>query len=284
MAQILSGKPVAEALKTELLTRSHALQAKGVQPTLAVFRLGDDPADGNYIQSIRRRAEAVGVTLREVNLPADEDSAIILAAMENLAADPTVHGILMCQPLPRAVRSLTEALLARLPAEKDVDGATAASAAALFLGQGEGYHPCTAAACMKMLDFYGIECRGKTAAVIGRSAVIGKPAAMLLLNKNATVTICHTKTADLAAVCRASDIVLASAGCARLVGAEHVKEGAVVLDVGANWDAEAGKIVGDVRFDEVEPLAGAISPVPGGIGMVTASILMEHVISAAENA
>lgn len=281
MAKLLSGKAVAEELKTALSARAAALAAQGVAPTLAILRLGDDPADENYIKSIRKRAEAVAVGLRQVNVPMDAPEADILAAMDALAANPGVHGILLCQPIPRPVRHLTADLLARLPAEKDVDGATAASAAAMLLGR-EGFRPCTAEACVTVLDYYGIDCTGKNAVVIGRSNVIGKPAALLLMDRNATVTVCHTRTADLAAETRRADILLCSAGRAGLIGAGHVKPGAVVLDVGANWDPEARKIVGDVRLAEVEPLAEAVTPVPGGVGMVTSSVLMAHVLTAAE--
>ena len=197
-----------------------------------------------------------------------------------MSVDESIHGLLLYLPLPAPLHGNEAEVLKHLAPEKDVDGVTEWSAAKLYLGKVDGFAPCTAEACIRLMDFYGVEFAGKTACVVGRSGVIGKPVAMLLLGRNATVTVAHSKTEDLASAASQADILVACAGRAGLIGAEHVKEGAVVIDVGANW--MDGKIVGDVAFEEAEAVADAISPVPGGVGMVTSTVLMEHVVLAAE--
>ena len=261
----LLGKPVAEALREQLRQRIAALRQRGITPTLAVLHLGNDPAEAAYLQSIRRQCE--GIALREITVPAEG----LLPAMEALAQDAAVHGILPFLPLPEPLRELERDLLARLPAKKDVDGLTEASAAGVYLGKPVGFTPCTAEACLRLLDAYGIDCTGKHAVVVGRSAVVGKPVAHLLLQRNATVTVCHRKTADLAAETRRGDIVVAAAGCPELLGRDHIRPGAVVLDVGTP--------AGDVQ----KGLDATVSPVPGGVGAVTTAVLLEHVVRAAED-
>ena len=277
---ILYGKPLMEKMGEDLKVRIAALQAKGTQPTLAVVQVGRDPAAEGYLASILRRGESVGVTVRDISTPVDYAAA--KSTLEELAADKAVHGILLFLPLPKELREYQEELKAIIPPEKDVDGVTEGSAAGMYLMNGKGFCPCTAESSIRMLEFYGTEFRGKNAAVVGRSNVIGKPAAMLLLQRDATVTICHSRTANLEEVTSQADILIAAAGSAGLLGGAHVKPGATVIDVGTNWDEAQGKLVGDVRFAEAEPVAGSISPVPGGVGGVTAMVLMEHVVKAAE--
>lgn len=264
----------------QIRMRVETLKTRGIVPGLCVVWVGDDPSAESYGASIRRRAEMVGVQLTTVNLPAASTVEEVCACMDTLNADDSVHGVLLYLPLPGALHGYEDVICARLDPKKDVDGVTAASAAALYLGEKGGFAPCTAEACLRLLEYYEVPLAGKRACVVGRSRVIGKPAAMLLLQRHATVTVAHSRTADLAAVTREADVLIAAAGCAGLITAAHVKPGAVVVDVGANW--QDGKMVGDVLFDEAEAVAGAITPVPGGVGMVTSTVLMEHVVSAAE--
>ncbi|MBQ7565685.1 MAG: cyclodeaminase/cyclohydrolase family protein [Oscillospiraceae bacterium] len=278
---VWTGKPVADALNDSLRDRADALRKKGVEPTIALLRVGADPAAENYAASIRRRAAAATVSVREQTLPGTAKRDDVLGAIRALNGDDTVHGILLFLPLPKHLRGDEKAIRAALAPEKDVDGVTAQSAAGTYLGEQRGFTPCTAEACMKMLDFYGYDCTGKRAVVVGRSAVIGKPVSMLLLGRNATVTVCHTRTKDLASETKNADLVLATAGRAGLIGRGHLGPGAVVLDVGANWDAATGTLVGDLQPDAAEVTA-AYTPVPGGVGVVTSTVLMEHVIEAAE--
>ena len=279
MAQILSGKDVAASINAQVLEESQRLQAAGVQPGLGILRVGERDDDLSYERGALKRAEACGVNVSRVLLPADCSQQELENAIRQLNADPAVHGILMFRPLPRHLdQAAAEALLA--PA-KDVDGITRGSLATVFAGSGEGYAPCTAAACMEILGHYGIDCTGKRAAVIGRSLVVGRPVAMMLMQENATPVICHTRTLDAPAITRQADIVIVAAGRMETIGVEYFSAGQVVIDVGIGWNEEKGKLCGDVRFDEVEPLVGAITPVPGGVGAVTTSVLMKHVVQAA---
>ncbi len=279
MAQILSGKDVAASINAQVLEESQRLQAAGVQPGLGILRVGERDDDLSYERGALKRAEACGVNVSRVLLPADCSQQELENAIRQLNADPAVHGILMFRPLPRHLdQAAAEALLA--PA-KDVDGITRGSLATVFAGSGEGYAPCTAAACMEILGHYGIDCTGKRAAVIGRSLVVGRPVAMMLMQRNATPVICHTRTLDAPAITRQADIVIVAAGRMETIGVEYFSAGQVVIDVGIGWNEEKGKLCGDVRFDEVEPLVGAITPVPGGVGAVTTSVLMKHVVQTA---
>jgi len=279
MATRFKGAPVAEALNDRIRADVAELLKRGVTPKLALVRVGEQDGDVYYERSAMRRCEAVGVAVRNVILPETATQAELLAAIAALNADRDVHGILVFRPLPKAIDDA--AVRAAIAPEKDVDGITDMSMAGVFTGGAVGFCPCTAEACMEVLDYYGVDCAGKKAVVVGRSLVIGKPAAMLLLQKNATVTVCHTKTRDLAAETRCADILLVSAGHAGTVGAEHVRPGQVVLDVGVNTDA-AGAMCGDVDFAAVEPVVAAITPVPGGVGTVTTSVLVRHVVEAAK--
>ena len=280
MAEVLKGMPVAKAISEELKARSEALQAKGVTPTLAIFRVGERDDDLSYERGAMKRAEQTGVAVRNVVLPADVDSETFFKALDDLNHDKTVHGILMFRPLPKQLDG--EKARQMLAPEKDVDGCTDGSLAGVFANAKVGFPPCTAQAAMEILKFYGIDPKGKKAAVIGRSLVIGRPVAMMLMHANATVTICHTRTVDVPSITKEADIVIAASGQMESVGAEYLSAGQTVIDVGIGWNEAKGKLCGDVKFEEVEPIVSAITPVPGGVGSVTTAVLCKHVIEAAE--
>ena len=290
MAKLLLGKEVTDALNAKLQERTAVLKAKGVTPTLGIIRVGEDPSDLSYEKGATKRAELVGVEVKNYILPADATKEDVLAVIDQVNADASIHGVLMFRPLPKHLKNDQNEICNRLDPKKDVDCMTHMSNAGVFEGLDDlGYAPCTPAACMEILDFYGIDCKGKSAAVIGRSLVVGKPAAMMLMGKNATVTVCHTKTVNTAEICRNADIIVSAAGVLNSLTKEYVRPGQVVIDVSINWDenkinAKGGKggIAGDAKFDEVEPIVEAITPVPGGVGSVTTSVLMKHVVEAAE--
>ena len=281
MAQLLKGAEVVSALNERIKADVSALVSRGVLPTLAILRVGEKPDDLAYERGAIKRAETVGVAIKHIVLPETVSQESLLAEIERINADDTIHGCLMLRPLPKHIDDL-RAREALLP-EKDIDGITEGSLAGVFSGTKRGFPPCTAQACMEILSYYGIDPAGKRAVVIGRSLVIGKPVAMMLLQKNATVTICHTKTADMSSETRRAEILIVAAGRAGVVGAEYVSAGQTVLDVGINFDA-SGKMTGDADFAAVEPIVGAITPVPGGVGTVTTSVLMAHVTEAAKRA
>ena len=288
MAKRLLGKEVNEALVANLQSRTAALQAKGITPTLGIIRLGENPSDLSYEKGATKRAEEVGVAVKNFVLPEDASKEDVLAVIDQVNADDSIHGVLMFRPLPKHLKNDQDEICNRLAPCKDVDSMTHMSNAGVFEGQDLGYAPCTPAACMEILDHYGIDCKGKNAVVIGRSLVVGKPAAMMLMAKNATVTICHTRTVDPAAICREADIIISAAGVLNSLTPDFVREGQIVIDVSMNWNPEKittkgkGGMSGDCVFDEVEPIVEAITPVPGGVGAVTTSVLMKHVVEAAE--
>ena len=289
MAKRLLGKEVNEALVANLLERTNALREKGVVPTLGIVRVGANPSDLSYEKGATTKGEQVGVEVKKFELPEDASKEDVLAMIDQVNADDSIHGVLMFRPLPAHLKNDQNEICNRLDPKKDVDCMTHLSNAGVFEDRKDlGYAPCTPAACMEILDHYGIDCKGKKAVVIGRSLVVGKPAAMMLMKKNATVTICHTKTVDTAAVCREADIIISAAGVLKSLTKDYVREGQVVIDVSMNWDAEKvttrgkGGMSGDAVFDEVEPIVDAITPVPGGVGAVTTSVLMKHVVEAAE--
>ena len=288
MAKQLLGKEVNEALVAALQTRTAALKEKGVTPTLGIIRLGENPSDLSYEKGATKRAEEVGVAVKNYILPEDASKEDVLKVIDEVNADASVHGVLMFRPLPKHLKNDQDEICNRLDPKKDVDSMTHMSNAGVFEGQDLGYAPCTPAACMEILDHYGIDCKGKNAVVIGRSLVVGKPAAMMLMAKNATVTICHTKTVNTAEICKNADIIVTAAGVLGSLTKDFVSENQVVIDVSMNWNPEKitskgkGGMSGDCVFDEVEPIVGAITPVPGGVGAVTTSVLMKHVVEAAE--
>ena len=281
MATILKGAAVTAALNQSLIERTTALKEKGILPTLAIVRVGERGDDISYEKGAIKRCEKIGVGVKQFLLPADALEQALLAVIDEINADPAIHGCLLFRPLPKHMDE--ERVRRALAPQKDVDGITDGSLAGVFSGSGEGYPPCTAQACMEILDHYGCSLQGKKAVIIGRSLVVGKPAAMLLLQKNATVTICHTRTADMPALCREAEVLIVAAGKAGVVGKDYLSPGQVVIDVGIHV-LEDGRLTGDVKFDEAEPIVEAITPVPGGVGTVTTSVLVKHVVEAAEKA
>ena len=288
MAKRLLGKEVNEALVASLQARTAALREKGVVPTLGIIRLGENPSDLSYEKGATKRAEEVGVAVKNYILPETASREEVLAVIDQVNADDSVHGVLMFRPLPKHLKADQDEICNRLAPKKDVDSMTHMSNAGVFEGQALGYAPCTPAACMEILDHYGIDCKGKNAVVIGRSLVVGKPAAMMLMAKNATVTVCHTRTVNTAEICRNADIIISAAGVLNSLTKDFVRPGQVVIDVSMNWNPEKitakgkGGMSGDCVFEDVEPIVDAITPVPGGVGAVTTSVLMKHVVEAAE--
>ena len=280
MAQRLLGRPVADAIKEDLARRVAALAEKGVTPRLAVIRLGEDPGDMAYERSILRNCEKLGCAAESMALPPDISQEALIDRIEQVNADPSIHGCLLLRPLPKHMDSAK--VCDALAPEKDLDGMGCRALGALFAGREDAFAPCTAQACLEMLKYYGIDPAGKRAAVVGRSLVIGRPVGQLLLHADATVTLCHSRTPDLPAVCREADILIVAVGRAGMIGAEHTRPGQVILDVGVN--SVEGKLCGDVRTEEAEETAAAVSPVPGGVGAVTPSVLMAHLVEAAERA
>ena len=280
MAEIWKGAPVAAALSETVAAEAAELTAKGVLPTLAIFRVGERDDDLAYERGAMKRCEKVGVRVNNVVLPADVDSDTFFRTLEALNTDPEVHGILMFRPLPKQLDG--EKARRMLAPEKDVDGCTDGSLAGVFTNTALGFPPCTAQAAMEMLRYYGVDPKGKRVAVIGRSLVIGRPVAMMLMHANATVTVCHTRTVDVPAVTREADIVVAASGQMESVGANYLRPGQIVIDVGIGWNEAKQKLCGDVRAEEAEPIAAALTPVPGGVGSVTSAVLCKHVVEAAK--
>lgn len=284
MAKQLLGKEVNEKLNARIIAECEELKARGVNPTLAIVRCGERPDDLSYEKGATKRAEALGVAVEKFLLPEDVSKEELLRTIDAINANDQIHGVLMFRPLPKHLKADQDEICNRLDPRKDVDGMTNGSNAGVFMGKELGFAPCTPAACMEILDHYGIDCTGKKAVVLGRSLVVGKPAAMMLLAKNATVTVCHTKTRDVAAVAREADILVSAAGVLKSLTKDYVRPGQVVIDVSINWDEAKGGIAGDAVYDEVEPIVEAITPVPGGVGTVTTSVLVKHVVEAAEKA
>lgn len=280
MADLLKGAPVAAAITEDVAARAAALLAQGVTPTLAVVRVGEREDDLSYERAALRRCGKAGIAVKRFALPADCSQSDLMAVVAGVNADEGVHGCLMFRPLPSTLDE--DAACEAIDPAKDVDGVTRESLATLISGQGAGFAPCTAEAVLALLDHYGVELEGARATVVGRSLVIGKPVAMMLQRRHATVTMCHTRTRDLAAECRRADVLVAAAGHAGAVAAEGISPGQVVVDVGINWDGGAGKLVGDVDFAAAEQVAAAVTPVPGGVGAVTTAVLARHVVEAAE--
>ena len=281
MSKLLLGKPVADAMTQDLALRVDALKAAGVTPVLAIVRVGERPDDLSYERGVTKRAQSVGVDVRPFVLAEDASQQQLEAVIRQVNEDASIHGCLMFRPLPAHLDE--DAACALLAPEKDVDAISPAALAGVFADLQGAFAPSTAVACMKVLDHYGIDPEGKKVAVIGRSLVIGKPVAMLLLARNATVTICHSRTRDLARTVREAEIVICATGRARAYGADFFREGQTVIDVGINVDAE-GKLCGDVDFESVENLVDAITPVPRGVGSVTSAVTVGHTVQAAERA
>ena len=280
MAELLKGLPVAKALTEQLAGRVDALKQKGVTPTLAIVRVGERDDDLSYERGATKRCDTVGIAVKKFVLDADCTQDELMAVIAEVNADQAIHGCLMFRPLPKTLDEA--AACAALDPAKDVDCITEGSLFGVFANRSVGFPPCTAEACIQLLDHYGFDLTGANVTVVGRSLVIGKPVSMMLQARNATVTMCHTRTRDLAAECRNAEILVVAAGHIGTVGAGAVAPGQVVIDVGINWDEAAGKLCGDVTFDEVEPIVGAITPVPRGVGSVTTAVLAKHVVEAAK--
>ena len=281
MAQILKGAPVVAAMNEVNAARCAALKEKGIVPTLAVVRVGAREDDLSYEKGVLTRCGKVGVEVRQFLLPEDATQQQLLDVISQINADASIHGCLLFRPLPRQFDDRT--VRAALAPEKDIDGITDGSLAGVFTNTTIGYPPCTAQACLEILKYYQIPLSGKRAVVVGRSLVVGKPAAMMLDRENATVTICNSRTQDLPALCREADVIVVAMGRMGAIGGDCLREGQVVVDVGIHVNEE-GKLCGDVRFAEAEPVVEAITPVPGGVGTVTTSVLVGHVVEAAERA
>ncbi|GAV25415.1 bifunctional 5,10-methylene-tetrahydrofolate dehydrogenase/5,10-methylene-tetrahydrofolate cyclohydrolase [Carboxydothermus islandicus] len=281
MAERLTGKPVADAIKEELKGRVADLKAKGIVPKLGIVRVGARSDDLYYEGGAKKTCESIGMEYEVFEYPQDIDQESFEKAITEIGARKDIHGILMFSPLPkhlneRKIRSL-------IPVEKDVDSLTLGSAGKVFADDPTGFPPCTPTAVMEILKYYNIPLEGKRAVVLGRSLVVGKPAAILLLRENATVTICHSRTKNLPEVCREADILVAAVGRAKMVKEDYVKPGMVVIDVGINEDPDnPGKYCGDVDFEKVEPIVDKITPVPGGVGSVTTAVLCKHTVKACE--
>lgn len=279
MAEQLKGAPVAAAINESTAADVEALKKQGISPTLAILRVGERDDDIAYENGAAKRCEKVGVAVRNVVLPVDVSQDDLLKQIDALNRDGGVHGVLMFRPLPKHIDE--NLACEALSPDKDVDGITSGSNAGVFAGTNVGFPPCTPKACMEILDHYGYNVQGKKAVVVGRSLVVGKPAAMMLLAKHATVTICHTRTTDMPAVCREGEILIVAAGRANVVDKSFLSPGQVVLDVGINTD-EQGNLCGDVNFAHAESIVAAVTPVPGGVGTVTTSVLVNHVVTAAK--
>ena len=277
-AQLIDGNALSKKIRAEVAHRTEALKARGIQPALSIILVGEDPASQVYTRHKVNDSTETGLAATLERYPADMSEAALLERIAQLNADPKVHGILVQLPLPRHMD--TNKVIETISPAKDVDGFHVASAGALMVGQ-PGFWPCTPYGCMKMLESIGYDLRGKHAVVIGRNNIVGKPMAMMLLQKNATVTICHSATADLGAMTRQADVVVAAVDKRNVLTADMVKPGAVVIDVGMNRNDE-GKLCGDVDFEGVRQVASWITPVPGGVGPMTRAMLLVNTIEAAE--
>jgi methylenetetrahydrofolate dehydrogenase (NADP+)/methenyltetrahydrofolate cyclohydrolase len=277
-AQIIDGNALAKRVRAEVAGRTEALKARGIQPHLAIVLVGEDPASQVYVKHKVADSEQTGLKATLERHPATLSEADLLARIRTLNEDPSVHGILVQLPLPKHMDSAK--VIETIAPAKDVDGFHVASAGALMVGQ-PGFWPCTPYGCLKMIDSIGFDLRGKDAVVIGRSNIVGKPMAMMLLGRDATVTICHSRTADLKAHTLRADVIVAAVGKRNVLTGDMVKPGAVVIDVGMNRNDE-GKLCGDVDFASVSQVAGWITPVPGGVGPMTRAMLLVNTIEAAE--
>lgn len=279
MAKLLQGKEVTAALKAKQQEAAALLKDKGITTTLGIIRVGEREDDIAYEKGAVKRCESVGVAVQVMTLPPDAGQEELLTLIKKVNQDEAIHGVLLFRPLPAQMDD--EVIRNSLSPEKDIDGIGDGSLAGVFAGSKKGFAPCTAQACLEILDHFGYELKGKRVTVIGRSLVIGKPVAMMLMERHATVTICHTRTLDMAAICRTAEILIVAAGRAGIVGKEFFSPGQIVIDVGINFDAE-GKMCGDADFAAAESVVAAITPVPGGVGTVTTSVLAGNVIAAAQ--
>lgn len=280
MAKLLRGVPVSVAIEDELVDRVAVLEGRGVVPALAIVRVGERDDDLSYERGAEKHCGRVGINVRRFVLPPDCSQDELIDVIAKVNADESVHGCLMFRPLPKTLDEVA-ACMALEPA-KDIDCITAGSLYGVFANRPTGFPPCTAEACIELLDYYGIGLEGVRVVVVGRSLVVGKPVSCMLQARNATVTVCHTRTKNLADELSRAEVIVAAAGHVGTVGPDCVREGQTIVDVGINWDEKEERLIGDVDFDAVEPIVSAITPVPGGVGSVTTAVLCRHVIEAAE--
>ncbi len=279
-ASIISGKEIGQQVYADLQKEISALRDRGINPGLAVVLVGEDPASQVYVGQKEKKCNELGILSKKILKPDTISEADLLALVDELNADDEVHGVLVQLPLPDHISETK--IMAAVSPNKDVDGTHPVNLGMLMMGMGDLW-PCTPAGVIEMLDRTGVEIAGKNAVVVGRSNTVGKPCALMLLHRHATVTVCHSKTADLAGVCRSADILVAAVGRAKMITGDMIKPGAVVIDVGINR-GEDGKLVGDVDFDAASQVAAAISPVPGGVGPMTIAMLMSNTVAAAKAA
>ena len=279
MAMLLKGAPVAAHLSEKLEARAKALLEKGINPCLAIVRMGEKAGDLAYEHAAVSRCARLGIAVRIEALSESAEQSELLEAIKKINTDSSIHGCIIMRPLPAHIDE--DYVCEALAPEKDVDCVTSQSLSRVFSGHGDGFYPCTAQACIEMLDYYGYDLSGARISVIGRSLVVGRPLSIMLQDRDATVTMCHSKTRNLYKACRNKEILIVAAGSPGVVRETFVNPEQTIIDVGINDDGMGG-ITGDVCFDRIEPLVAAITPVPGGVGSVTATILAEHVISAAE--
>lgn len=280
--ELLKGKPVADKIKEKVSQTVEELIDRGIVPTLGILRVGENESDIAYENSAVKVAKSLGINVEKYIVDGDATEEDVIDVLKVMNEDDNIHGILMFRPLPKHIDE--DRIRNHINPAKDIDGISDASVGSLFTGNKVGFPPCTAEAAVAILEYYGVALSGKKAAVIGRSLVIGKPVSMMLMEKNATVTMCHSRTTaeDLKAICREADIIVSAAGRINTVGTEHVDGKQVVIDVGINFD-EDGKMCGDVDFEAVSENTAGITPVPGGVGSVTTALLMFHVVSAASS-
>ena len=279
MAALMKGAACAKAIRSGIEASVEVLRAQKMQPGLGILRIGEREDDIAYERSAIKKAEQVGIAVKKTVRPQESTTEQCLQALMALNQDPAVHGILLFRPLPKHIDE--DAVIRALAVEKDIDGMTPGSLAKVFMGESDGFAPCTAEAVVRLLSYEQYPWKGKHAVVLGRSLVVGKPLAMLMLAKNATVTVCHSATENLPEVCAQADLLVAAIGRARMIDKSYVKPGAVVVDVGINVD-EQGALCGDVDTESALERAALVTPVPGGLGSVTSWLLLEHVVKAAE--
>lgn len=274
--EILKGLPVANAINEKLMEQVKSIE--GPLPHIAIIRVGERPDDCSYERGAVKKMDKVGVRCTTYTFDADIDNETFQAEFDKINENPDIDGILMLRPLPKQLDE--KQIENKIDQRKDLDGISPLNLAKVYAGDESGYAPCTAEAVIEMLDYAGIDIKGKRVTVVGRSLVIGKPVSMLLMKRNATVTVCHTKTVDMEGTCKNAEILVAAAGSARMIKKDYVAEGAIVVDVGINVDEE-GNLCGDVDFDTITDIAAIATPVPGGVGSVTTSVLAKHLVKAA---
>lgn len=280
MAELLSGAPVAARLCQRVSDGVARLRDRGVTPTVAIVRVGERPADVSYERGFAKRAQSLGIGVERLLLPDTVGEKELISVLEEINENPRLHGCLLFRPLPGRLN--TPAVLGTLRAEKDIDAMTSASMGGLMVQGTPGFPPCTATACMELLEHYKIELQGRNVVMVGAGTTVGMPTAILLMNRGATVSVCNVFTDPdrLTQLCRGADVIISAAGKAGLIGRDHVSPGQVIVDVGLSPGAD-GKLRGDVAFEEVEPIVAAITPVPGGVGAVTSTVLAAHTVQAA---